>query len=126
MNASFPINWRRVGFLAAIGMLALAIIDLNTRLEGLNNLDKERDFYNAKATQAVQTQTWLQTQVAYAQSDPAVEEYARADGHMIQDGDILAAPMGIQTSEPIVTPTPSPVPTPAPNWQTWWDLIFGE
>jgi hypothetical protein len=123
MNA-FSINWRRVGFLVGIGLLVLVIIDLNTRLEGLNNLETERGVYSAKATQAMQTQEALQTQVAYAQSDQAVEDYARGNGRMIQERDIPAVPLGIQTDEPIVTPTPLPIPTPLPNWQTWWDLFF--
>jgi len=123
MNA-FSINWRRVGFLIGMGLLVLVVIDLNTRLEGLNNLETERNVFSGQATQAMQTQFALQTQVAYAQSDQAVEDYARGEGRMIQPGDIPAVPLGIQTSEPIITPTPSPVPTPQPNWQTWWDLFF--
>ena len=66
MNA-FSINWRRVGFLIGMGLLVLVVIDLNTRLEGLNNLETERNVFSGQATQAMQTQFALQTQVAYAQ-----------------------------------------------------------
>ncbi len=123
---NFPINWRRVGFLIGVGLLVLVVIDLNARIEGLNNLNDEMEVVQAQATQAMQTQIALQTKVAYAQSDQAAEDYARSEGHMIQDGDIPVVPVGNQTSAPVPTPTPTPVPTLMPNWEIWWNLFFGE
>ena len=123
---AFPINWRRVGLLIGVGLLVLVIIDLNTRIEGLNNLKDEMNVVSGQATQAMQTQVALQTQVAYAQSDQAVEDYARGEGHMVQDGDIPAVPFGSEAGAPTATPTPTVIPTPLPNMQIWWDLFFGQ
>jgi hypothetical protein len=122
----FSINWRRVGVFVGIAVLSLIVIEFNARLEELNRLTGEAEIYRAEATQAMQTQIALQTQVAYANSDAAVEDYARGDNHMIEEGDIPAIPYGSGNGTVLPTPTPTPIPTPMPNWQVWWNLFFGE
>jgi hypothetical protein len=123
---NLPINARRVA--AAIGILILVfiVLEFNRRLEELNMLNAQSELVQAQATQAVQTQLALQTQVAYAGSDAAVEEWARTDGHYIQDGDLPVVPLGQPGSPPIAASTPTPIPTQPANWQVWWDLFFGD
>ncbi|MEW5940568.1 MAG: hypothetical protein AB1750_12940 [Chloroflexota bacterium] len=118
-------NWRRVGFLIAVGFLALVVLDLNARIEGLNGLNEERAAVAAQATEAMQTHTALETQAAYATSVQAAEDYARANG-LIREGEIPVAPVG--DANPTPTPLASPTPTPVPpsNWEIWWNLFFGE
>lgn len=122
----FSINWRRVGVFVGIAVLTLIVIEFNARLEELNRLTGEAEIYRAQATQAMQTQSALQTQVAYANSDAAVEDAAREGKHMIQEGDIPGAPYGTGDNTVVSTPTPIPTATPMPNWQVWWNLFFGE
>lgn len=120
------INWRRVGFFIGAALLILIVIEFNSRLQELNRLTGEAETYRAQATQAMQTQVALEEQVAYATSDAAVEDYAREDNHMIQDGEIPVVPFGTGNTQAIPTPTPLPSPTPMPNWQVWWNLFFGK
>ena len=122
----FSINWRRVGVFVGIALLSLIVIEFNARLEELNRLTEEAETYRAQATHAVQTEAAMQTQVAYAGSDQAVEEYAREDNHEIVEGDIPAAPYGTGNGAALSTPTPMPTSTALPNWQVWWNLFFGE
>lgn len=123
---NLPINVRRV--VVAIGILVLVfiVLEFNRRLEELNMLNAQSELVQRQATQAMQTQVALQTQVAYAGSDAAVEEWARTDGHYIQDGDLPVVPLGQPGSPSIEASTPTPVPTQPSNWQVWWDLFFGE
>jgi cell division protein FtsB len=123
---NLPINIRRV--LVLIGILALVfiVLEFNRRLDELNMLNRQNQMIQTQATQAVQTQFALQTEVAYAGSTAAVEEWARNDGHYIQDGDLPVVPVGQPGPPPIEASTPTPVPTPLPNWQVWWALFFGE
>jgi hypothetical protein len=123
---NLPINVRRV--VAAIGILVLVfiVLEFNRRLEELNMLNAQSKLVQMQATQAVQTQLALQTQVAYAGSDAAVEEWARTDGHYIQDGDLPVVPLGQPGSAPIEEHPPTPIPTQPANWEVWWDLFFGE
>lgn len=122
----FPISFRRVLIFAGIFILILFVIEFNSRLEELNRLTEQRDNIRALATQAMQTQIALQTQVAYAGSDDAVEEWARTEGHLMQEGDQPVIPLGMPGSDPVVVNTPQPTPTPMQNWEIWWTLFFEE
>ena len=122
---NLPINLRRVAVLIGILILVFIVLEFNRRLEELNMLNAQSRLVQMQATQAVQTQLALQTHVAYAGSDAAVEEWARIDGHFIQDGDLPVVPVGEPGAAPIQASTPTPVPTQPSNWEVWWDLFFG-
>jgi hypothetical protein len=123
---NISINLRRLVTFAGIFILIMLVIEFNSRLEELNRLNDQRDETRAVATQAMQTQIALQTQVAYAGSTAAVEEWARTEGHYIQEGDQPVIPIGQPGSEPVMAATSAPVPTPMQNWEEWWNLFFGE
>ena len=123
---NLPINVRRVATIIGMLMLVFIVLEFNRRLEELTLLNKQNELVQAQATQAIQTQAGLQTQVAYAGSTNAVEEWARTDGHYIQTGDLPVVPIGEPGTAPIEMSAPAPAPTPMQNWQVWWDLFFGE
>ena len=123
---NIPINVRRVLVLIGILILVFIVLEFNRRLEELNMLNRQNQMIQTQATQAIQTQFALQTQVAYAGSTPAVEEWARTDGHYIKDGDLPVVPVGQPGAAPLEASTPTPVPTQPANWQVWWKLFFGE
>ena len=122
----FPINPRRVAILAGIFVLVVMVMDFNARLEELDRLKKQARLIEVQATQAMQTQVGLQTQVAYATSDRAVQDWARSEGHFSQPGDQPVVPIEQPGSIPVQTQEPTAVPTSQPNWNVWWDLFFGE
>jgi len=124
--SNIPINLRRVAVMIGILALVFVVLEFNRRLEELNLLNRQNQLVQTQATQAVQTQLALQTQVGYAGSNAAVEEWARTDGHYIKDGDLPVVPLGQPGSRPIEANTPTPVPTQPAKWQVWWDLFFGE
>ena len=123
---NIPINVRRVATIIGMIVLVFVVLEFNRRLEELTLLNKQNELVQAQATQSIQTQAALQTQVAYAASTNAVEEWARTDGHNIQDGDLPVVPIGQPGTAPIEMSAPAPAPTPLANWQVWWDLFFGE
>jgi hypothetical protein len=123
---NIPINIRRVLVLIGIFILVFIVLEFNRRLEELNMLNRQNHMIQTQATQAIQTQFALQTQVAFAGSTAAVEEWARTDGHYIKDGDLPVVPVGQPGAAPIEASTPTPLPTQPANWQVWWDLFFGE
>lgn len=117
---------RRVAVFAGVIILILIMVELNSRLEELNRLNDQLDQVRVAATHSVQTQVALQTQLAYAGSSQAVEEWARTEGHYMQEGDQPVVPVGQPGSDPIVITTPTPIPTPMQNWQVWWGLFFSK
>jgi hypothetical protein len=120
-----PINLRRAAVFVGILMLVLMIMDFNTRLEELDRLKKQDSILQVQATEALQTQAALQTQFAYANSDQAVEDWARTEGHYIQPGDQAVIPVGAPGGTTLQAAEPTASPTPMPNWQIWWNLFFG-
>jgi hypothetical protein len=124
--SNIPLPVRRVAAIVGILMLVFIVLEFNRRLEQLKTLDGQYEFMLAQATQAVQTQAALNTQVAYAGSNSAVEEWARVDGHYVQDGDLPVVPIGQPGVAPIEASTPAPTPTPMQNWEVWWGLFFGK
>jgi hypothetical protein len=121
---NIPINFRRVAVFLGIFILILVVIEFNSRLEELNRLNDQRDEVRTIATQAIQTQMALQTQVAYAGSTAAVDEWARTEGHYVLEGDQPVIPVVQPGSEPVIIATPVPLPTPMQNWEVWWSLFF--
>ena len=120
-----PINLRRVAVFAGILFLILVVIDFNGRLEDLNRLQKRDGILQTRATQGIQTQTALQAEATYAASDQAVQDWARQEGAYSQPGDQIAHPVGLAGGTPAQQAETTPSPTPPPNWQTWWNLFFG-
>ena len=124
--SDFPINLRRVFIAAGILILMFMVMDFNTRLENLNRLNDQREVVREQATQAMQTELAMRTEVAYATSDQAVEDWARSEGRYQKPSDQPVVPLGQPGSEPVISSTPTPIPTPMPNWVIWQELFFGE
>ena len=123
---NIPINFRRFAIFLGVFILILLVIEFNSRLDELNQLNGQREEVRTAATEAIQTEIALNTQVAYAASTEAVEKWARTEGHYIQEGDQPVIPVGQPGSEPVIVATPTPAPPPVQNWQEWWNLFFGK
>jgi hypothetical protein len=121
----WPINARRVAVFVGILVLILIVMDFNARLEELNLLKTQAGIARTQATQAMQTQFVLQTQVAFASSEQIVDEWARSEAHYIQQGDQPVVPVAVPGATTQVLQSPTPQPSPKPNWQIWWELFFG-
>jgi len=121
----WSINPRRIFVFVGILVLILMVMDFNARLEELDRLKKQSKIMSARVTQEMQTQVALQTQVAYAASNQALQDWAYSEGHYVQPGDQPVAPLGQPGVPSIVSVEPTPVPTPMPNWQVWLNLFFG-
>ena len=122
----WPINFRRIAAFAGILVLILMVMDFNSRLETFNVLRKQAAIVSTQATQAMQTQLALQTQVAYASSDQVVHEWARSEGHYVQGGDQPVVPVEVPGLAPATLSSPTALPTQMANWEIWWELFFGE
>lgn len=70
------------------------------------------------------TQMALETQIAFSNSDKAVEEWARTYERMAKPEDQIIIPVPEKETTPEVNYIPTPTPTGDQNWQIWWDLFF--
>jgi hypothetical protein len=118
------VKWRNILIIVGLFVAVILLVDFNRRMEELNRLTTQLKAVRAEATAVVQTQTALASEVAYATSAVAVEEWAY-NNKMVRPGE---HPVGVVPGSD-VTPTPSSTSVPQtetlPTWRIWWELFFG-
>ena len=111
---------------AGLVFLAFLILDFNSRVEDYFMLSAERDVKATEVAELRITEQALQTQIAYANSDAAVEKWAREEAFLARPGD---EPI-IMLPDPQFTPQPTPIPevtqVVVSNWEVWGLLFFGD
>jgi cell division protein FtsB len=120
------LDTRRTVLIAVILLLVGLMMDFNSRLSELFNLNEQKDKVIIRVTALAKTAQVIDTQIAYATSEAAVGEWARQEGHMAKPGDIPIVPLAPAGYTPQPTPTQMVIATQASNWQIWWAVIFGE
>ena len=105
-------------------ILFIMVLGLNSRLSEYLRLSSQKDEMDERIIRLKSTQVALETQIAYADSDKAVEEWARTYERKVLLGDqvIIPLPLGDVTSEVNYLATPNPADLE--NWQIWWGLFF--
>ena len=117
---------KRFIVVALVIILVLLLMDFNQRMVLLTKMRGQQEDLEQEYSYLESTRDALETQIAYSDSDLAVEKWAREEGGMVQEGDI-----------PIILLPPSdPVPTKAPEQTTvidevekrqiWQELFFGD
>ena len=107
-------------------ILFFAILGLNARLSEYFRLTGQRDQMAQRIDLLQGTQSALETQIAYAASDKAVEEWARTYEKMVLPGDQVIIPLPDVEIKPDIKYLPTPEPVASENWQIWMELLFGE
>ncbi|GAB4581823.1 MAG: hypothetical protein Fur0022_45740 [Anaerolineales bacterium] len=117
---------RKILIGALLVIIILLMAEFNNRMTELNRLTEQRDRAAAQITSLVQTQVALGTQIAYATSVSAVEQWAYEEGKLIRPGDNPVVPLASgETQNP--TPVPaSPIQAGevVENWEVWFALFF--
>jgi len=117
---------KRLIVIIIVIILVFLLIDFNQRMVLLSNLRKQEKQLEQKYSQLEATRSSLEAELAHSASDEAVEEWAREEGSMVQEGDIPI--ILLPPSEPIV-PDVTPqaiIVEDVQNWQIWQELFFGD
>ena len=101
------------------------VIEFNTRISELQRLTAERDYVQGQYEEVVATKSALETQVAFGNSDAAVEKWAYEEGHLVRPGDVPVVPIQSTAVTPIATPSPMVIETEQSNLDYWLALFFG-
>jgi len=120
---------RRVKYILAVGgLVALVMLlgDFNARIAELNRLRREHEQVATQLAALRETQTALQTQVAYATSEAAVLQNAYEEERMVRPGDVLVVPLppAVQSAAPPAPPLQ--MPAHYEKWEYWFALFFGK
>ncbi|RPJ52257.1 MAG: hypothetical protein EHM21_00665 [Chloroflexi bacterium] len=116
--------WKRIIGLSAVLLLVLLMMNLNSRLAEYFRLSTERDKVSTEVGYFRATKAALETQVAYATSDQAVEDWARDEARMALPGDQVIIPLPPEGQTPQPKTQVTPTPTTVENWEVWWALFF--
>ncbi len=118
------IKLRQILIFGGLVVLVVLIMDFNNRMAQLTRLRAQSEVVEARATEKMATRVALETEIAYASSDEAVEEWARVQGHMIQPGDHPVVPLAVTQEAALAEPAPQPPPEPVQNWEIWRAVFF--
>jgi cell division protein FtsB len=117
---------KRVIVIVIVVVLVLLLLDFNQRMVLLSKMRGQEKQLTQEYGQLLSTAEALKTEIANANSDDVVEQWAREEAGMVQEGDIpivlLPAPNTIPkepTSEPVVVDE-------IEKWEIWEALFFGE
>jgi len=123
---SIQFDKKRIIVVAGLVLLFFLMVDLNSRLNDLYRLTRERDSMRTEIANLTGTAVGLETQIAYATSDVAVEQWAREEGMLVRPGDQLIVPIAPADATPVPVVAPQATQPAMKNWQVWWALFFGE
>ena len=118
------LGWKYALLVIGLVVLTLLVMDFNNRMAGLRRLSDKREDVAIEATDLMHTQVYLETQIAYATSEAAVNEWAYEEGHMVREGENLVIPLEYPGFTPKVTIIPTATPEPESNLQIWFSLFL--
>lgn len=117
-------------------MLAVALtlglvlaLNFSSRIKLDRDLGRIHDEFMREIDTLLADQNSLLAELDYVKSDAYVEFWARDEGKMVRDGEVLILPQGIGVLEnaPASTRRLVEFETTAPepeNWELWWALFF--
>lgn len=120
----------QVMFAAILSIGLILVLNFSSRIAATQPMQQEYNRALAEIEQLEREQAELTRLRDYVRSDAYVQQWARGDGKMARDGEVLVVPVPLVTAgDP--TPTPSVTmddlqtlpPEPEP-WMSWWRLFF--
>lgn len=120
------IDFRKFSIYIALVVIFFLLMGLSARYNELSKLSDQNNLMQTEVVALRITNSHIETQIGYATSEVAVEEYAREKGYMVKPGEVLIVPL----SDSEVTPTPvqkTIIETKSmPNWKIWYELFFSD
>ena len=122
------INWadRRIVLIVVIVILVFLMMDFNNRMVRSLQLEKQEQQLSARIVALEQTQQRLEADIAYANSDRAVEEWAREEAKLINEGDVAIILQAQSSAAAAPTPTPLAESAELSRLELWTQLFWGE
>jgi len=114
---------RNIIFALILVIAAFLVMDFNSRMTELKYLEAEKEVVQDQLDSRLSTKSALETEIAYANSDLAVIEWAYQN-HMAREGDIPVIPIEVNQATSTPTPRPLSTPTETNNFQEWLSLFF--
>jgi len=117
---------KRVIVIALVVILVFLLMDFNQRMVLMSRLRRQEKGLIQVYADLESTRDNLKSEITYANSDEAVEEWAREEAGMIQEGDIPIVLLPQSAPVAKITKQPAVVVDKVEKWEIWQELFFGE
>ena len=117
-------SMRRIVNVAGMLLLLLLLFSFSNRIAMFTRLTTQEEIEARKIEELQQTLVYLDGQITYATSEAAVEEWAREEARMAQEGDFPVVPLnpdavGVEDKGPEQSDE-----GPLSNFQVWLEWLF--
>lgn len=124
MLRSLDTMMKRLLFGAGILALLVVLFGFSRRVAEFSRLNGQLEREMARITELAATQAALQERIAYANSDAAVEEWAREQARWSREGDFPVIPLVPEGYEPETAAQEPQFTTASSYFETWWNWFF--
>ncbi len=123
------LNSVQIMFAVILAVGLLLAINFSSRIIAGQPLQEAYNQAQSEVDELRAEQAALIAQLDYVRSDPYVEQWARAEGKMVREGEMLVVPVpsGVVVEQEPVMVEEAPVQTAPPepeSWTLWWSLFF--
>ena len=117
---------KRVIVIALVVIFVLMLMDFNQRMVLMSRLRRQEKGLIQVYADLKSTHDALKSEITYANSDEAVEEWAREEAGMIQEGDIPIVLLPQSAPFAKITNQPEVIVDEVEKWEIWQELFFGD
>ena len=116
---------KRLLLVIVLAVLVFMMMDFNNRMTVMLQLDRQERQLKTQKVELQQTKVKVEAEIVYANSDRALEEWAREEARLINEDDIpiIIVPGG--SLKPTPTPETKPQMAVMDTWEIWKELFFG-
>ena len=118
-------SYKKFIYIVGVLLLTIIVIRFQQRVSKMHQLEDQLALVQAQGTAVVQTQSNLLSQVAYANSDESVKEWAYREGRWYLPYETPIIILADDSTSPSTTSLAIEQVVPVRNWQVWWELFFG-
>lgn len=128
-RADRPLTSVKVLLAVALTIGLILTLNFSSRIKLDRDLGRIHARFSAEIESLLKEQQDLIEQLSYVKSDSYVEYWARDEGKMIREGEVLilpkssGAPASARQSTVRMVEFQTTAPEPQ-NWQLWWSLFF--
>jgi hypothetical protein len=121
----FTIWGKRIFIVTGVVLLLLLVTDFNSRMAELTRLRAQKEEEIEYVDELFATQYALETQIGYAESDEAVEAWAREQEHSVLPGDFPVVPIADPAYQTIQESENKNIEINHNHWENWLLWLFG-
>jgi cell division protein FtsB len=113
-------SWsKKVGTAVGVLLLLILAVDFNSRMVHMLELRGEMDVEQARLDELLKKEEVLRQAIEFAESDEAIDEWAREENWMALEGDVVVVPISDGTvleEERVIEVEPQEYLS---NWDSW-------